>query len=207
MRKALFAVLLLLPLLPASAAAQFPRFEITPTVGYRFNGDFDLSGDDLFDQNAEIEESSVFGATVDIPLNENWQLELLANRQESTFILDEGLFEPETELGDVDLSYFHVGLLYQWGLGQVNPYFAFSGGLARIEPDFSALEAENRFSASLAGGVKFFFSPNVGLRLEGRGYWTNLDTEFNDDDDRFDRYDDSDALYQGEVSAGLILAW
>ncbi len=201
MRKALFVVLLLLP---AAAAAQYPRFEITPTVGYRFNGDFDVTGDDLFDQNAEIEESSVFGVTVDIPLNENWQLELLANRQQSTFILDEGLFEPEVELGDVELSYFHVGLLYQWGLGQVNPYVTFSGGLARIDPDFSELEPENRFSASLAGGVKFFFSPNVGLRLEGRGYWTNLDTDF---DERFDEYDESDALYQGEVSAGLILAW
>jgi hypothetical protein len=204
MRKALFAVLLLLP---AAALAQYPRFEITPTAGYRLNGEFELSGDDFLEQNAEVEESAVFGVTVDIPLNENWQLELLANRQQSTFILDEGLFEPETELGDVELSYYHVGLLYQWGLGQVNPFFTFSGGLARIDPEFSALEAENRFSASLAGGVKILFSRNVGLRLEGRGYWTNLETDWDDDDDRFDRYDDSDALYQGEVSAGLILAF
>lgn len=204
MRKALFAVLLLLP---AAALAQYPRFEITPTAGYRLNGEFELSGDDFLQQNAEIEESAVFGVTVDIPLNENWQLELLANRQQSTFILDEGLFEPETELGDVELSYYHVGLLYQWGLGQVNPFFTFSGGLARIDPEFSALEAENRFSASLAGGVKILLSRNVGIRLEGRGYWTNLETDWDDDDDRFDRYDDSDALYQGEVSAGLILAF
>lgn len=204
MRKALFAVLLLLP---AAAVAQYPRFEITPTAGYRFNGEFEVSGDNFLEQNAEVEESAVFGLTVDIPLNENWQIELLANRQQSTFILDEGLFEPETELGDVDLSYYHVGLLYQWGLGQVNPFFTFSAGLARIDPKFSALEAENRFSASLAGGVKILFSRNVGLRLEGRGYWTNLETDWNDDDDRFDRYDDNDALYQGEVSAGLILAF
>lgn len=202
MRKALFATILLL--LPGAALAQVPRFEITPTLGYRFNGDFDVSGDDIFDRNAEIEESEYLGLVVDIPFNENWQLELLANRQSSSFIIDEGLFTPVEELGDVDLSYYHIGLLYQWGLGQVNPFFTFSGGIARIDPDFPELDTENRFSASIAGGVKILFSRNVGLRLEGRGYWTNLETDF---DDRYERYDDSDALYQGEASVGLILAF
>ncbi|HEX2644677.1 MAG TPA: outer membrane beta-barrel protein [Thermoanaerobaculia bacterium] len=212
MRKALFAVFAVLSLsllLPAGAGAQVARFEITPTVGYRFNGDLDVTdnGETLFDRNAEIEESAVYGVTVDVPLNQSWQLELLANRQDSSFIVDPGLFTPTQELGDVRLSYYHVGLLYQWGLGQVNPFFTFSGGLARIEPEFSQLEAENRFSASIAGGVKIFLSRNVGLRLEGRGYYTNLDTTLDDDDDRFRDRSDSDALYQGEASAGLIISF
>jgi hypothetical protein len=212
MRKALFAVLSLSSLsllLPAAAPAQVARFEITPTVGYRFNGDLDVSRntDTIFDSNAEIKESSVYGVTVDIPFNQNWQLELLANRQDSSFILDPGLFTPTQELGDVRLSYYHVGLLYQWGLGQVNPFFTFSGGLARIEPEFQQLDAENRFSASLAGGVKIFLSRNIGLRLEGRGYWTNLDTTLDDNDDGFRDRNQTDALYQGEASAGLIISF
>jgi hypothetical protein len=212
MRKALFAVLSLSSLsllLPAAAPAQIARFEITPTVGYRFNGDLNVSRntDTIFDSNAEIKESAVYGVTVDVPFNQNWQLELLANRQDSSFILDPGLFTPTQELGDVRLSYYHVGLLYQWGLGQVNPFFTFSGGLARIEPEFQQLDAENRFSASLAGGVKIFLSRNVGLRLEGRGYWTNLDTTLDDNDNRFGDRNQTDALYQGEASAGLIISF
>jgi opacity protein-like surface antigen len=199
----LFALALLLP---AAAFAQPGRFELTPVAGYRLNGDFDARSSDAFDRdlNVEVEESPVFGVIFDIPLAPYWQLELLANRQESSFIVDPGLLEPETELGDVTLTYLHAGIVLQWGLGQVNPFLTASAGLARIDPKFRNLDADNRFSASFGGGVKIFFADNVGLRLEARGYWTDLDTGF---DDRFDRYDSGDGLYQGEGSVGLIIAF
>lgn len=207
------ALLLLLAfLIPATAVAQpvryvdTGRFEITPFAGYRLSGDFDASSSNSFDPdlNIEVEEGAAFGLLFDIPLNENWAIELLANRQESSFIIDEGLLEPETELGDVTLTYLHAGLLVQWNTGTVTPFFTGSVGLARIDPEFDELDADNRFSASLGGGLKVFFSDNVGLRLEARGYWTDLDTGF---EDRFDRYDEGDGLFQGEGSVGLIFAF
>ena len=210
MRRAAF---LFLFLLPAAAFAQrgyieAGRFELTPYAGYRLQGDFDASSsNDAFgDLNVEVEEGGLYGVLLDIPLNRNWSIELLANRQESTFIIDEGLFDRETELGDVTLTYAHVGLLYQWGYGQVNPFITGSLGLARIEPEFDELDADDRFSTSFGGGVKIFLADNVGLRLEARGYWTDLDTDF-EDDDRFDRYDENDGLFQGEGSIGLIIAF
>lgn len=206
------AFLLFLFLLPAAAFAQPGyldpgRFEITPFAGYRLEGDFDASSrDSIFsrDLNVEVEEGAVFGLILDIPLNASWQIELLANRQESSFIIDEGLFDPETELGDVTLTYLHAGLLFQWGHGQVNPFITGSIGLARIDPELDELDADDRFSASFGGGVKIFLADNVGLRLEARGYWTDLGTGF---DDRFDRYDEGDGLFQGEGSLGLVFAF
>lgn len=203
MRRALFALLFLLP---AATFAQPGRFELTPFAGYRLDGDFDAESSDAFDPdlNVEIEESAVFGILLDIPLTPYWQLELLANRQESSFIVDSGLFEPEEELGDVTVTYLHAGILLQWGLGQVNPFLTASAGLARIDPEFEELDADNRFSASFGGGVKVFFADNIGLRLEARGFWTDLDTGF---EDRYDRYDSGDGLAQGEASVGLIVAF
>lgn len=206
------AFCLFLFLLPAAAFAQPGyldpgRFELTPFAGYRLEGDFDASNSDSIfndDLNVEVEEGAVFGLILDIPLNPNWQIELLANRQESSFIIDEGLFDPETELGDVTLTYLHAGLLFQWGHGQVNPFITGSVGLARIDPEFDELDADDRFSASFGGGVKIFFADNVGFRLEARGYWTDLDTGF---DDRLDRYDEGDGLFQGEGSLGLVIAF
>lgn len=209
MRRALSALmflLVLLPLIPDTAAAQVHRFEITPFAGYRLSGEVDDSTDlgFDFDDNVEIDESAVFGFIFDIPLTPNWQLELLANRQRTSFSVDEGLFSPTEELGDLDLGFYHAGLLFQGGQGQVNPFIVGSIGLARLEPDFPELDAENYFSASLGGGVKIFLSENVGLRLEGRGYWTDVDTNF---DERYDRYDASGAIYQVEGTAGLIIAF
>jgi hypothetical protein len=204
MRRVLFA--LAFGLIPAVALAQPVRFEITPFGGYRLKGDFDARSNNAFDPrlNVKIDDSAVFGATLDIPLNRNWQLEILANRQRSSFIVDQGLFEPTTTLGDVDLTMVHAGFLLQWGEGQVNPFITASAGVTHIAPKFHELSSDNRFSASLGGGAKIFFNPNIGLRLEARGFWTDLDTGFRD---RYDRYDNRQGLYQGEGSVGLIIAF
>jgi len=204
MRRTLFALALLL--LPAFAAAAQPvRFEVTPFGGYRLKGDFDARSSNAFDPNlnVKIDASPVYGVLLDIPLGAsgNWQLELLANRQRSSFVVDRGLLEPTTDLGDVDLTMGQVGLLLQWGQGQVNPFLTLSGGLTRIEPKFRELASDTRASGSFGGGVKIFLAPNIGLRLEAREYWTDLDTGFRD------RYGSGGGLYQGEGSVGLIIAF
>jgi hypothetical protein len=199
------ALLILLPVLPQAASAQ-TGFELTPTVGYRFKGDFNANSNFPTNKNlaVQIDESAIYGLTFDIPLGPSWRLELLANRQNSSFTVDEGLFDPKVNLGDLTVDYYQIGFLYQWGLGQVNPYIAGAAGIARLAPDFPEVQAEDRFSGSLAGGAKIYFAPNVGLRLEGRGYWTDLKTGF---EGRYSRFDSNEGLYQFEGSAGLIIAF
>ncbi len=206
MHRALTSLLFLLPLLPAVATAQPRRFELTPFAGYRLSGEVDNSARLGFGRGSdvEIDEGSLFGATLDIPLTSGFQLELLASRQSTSFTVDDGLLSPSRNLGDVDLSLFHAGFLYQWGSGQVVPFAVASLGLARLDPDFVELDAENYLSGSFGGGVKLFFSDNVGVRLEGRGTWIDLETDF---DNRYDRYDSDSVTWLPEGSAGIIFAW
>ena len=196
-------------LLPVAAAAQAGRVEITPLAGYRLEGDFDDPDGELIDlgEDARVDEGSVFGVVVDVPLSYNWKLQLLANRQETSFIADDGLLTPDRELGDLTLTMVHAGFAFEWGAGHVRPYISVTGGITRLDPQFSGLDAENRLSGSLGGGVKIFFSEHLGLRLDGRGYWTNLDDDAFDDRDRRRRYDTDDGLYQAEASAGLVIAF
>ncbi|HEY7214462.1 MAG TPA: outer membrane beta-barrel protein [Thermoanaerobaculia bacterium] len=204
MRRAFFVFVLLFP---AAAFAQPGRFELTPTAGYRLEGDFNARSSDAFDPdlNVKVDASATFGVLFDIPLAPSWQLEILANRQRSEFIVDRGLLTPTTTLGDVDLTVLQAGFLFQWGDGQVDPFITAAAGLTRIDPKFNELASDDRFSASVGGGVKIYFGENIGLRLEGRGYWTDLDTGF--DDNRHRRYDSRDGLFQGEGSVGLIIAF
>jgi hypothetical protein len=201
MRKILSFLTLLL--VPALAAAQSHRIEITPFGGYRLAGDFDSPSSDhnLGRLNAQVQESGIYGVTLGIPLNDHWRFELTANRQSTSFVVDEGFLTPETKLGDVDLTMVHAGFALEWGDGQVRPFVVASGGITRIEPKFDELSAEDRVSGSLGGGVKVLFNQNVGLRFEGRGYWTDLNTRYNN---RYSRYDSNNGLYQVEGSVGLI---
>jgi opacity protein-like surface antigen len=206
MRRALFALMALLPLLPAAAAAQVRRFEITPFAGYRLSGEVDNSTGIGFDirSDVEIDEGAHYGVMFDIPLSRNWQLELLASRQNTAFIVDEGLLSPSENLGDVDLGLYQAGFLLQWGEGQVSPFVVASLGMARLEPDFPELDAENYLAGSFGGGVKIFLAENVGLRLEGRGTWLDLQTDF---DNRYDRYDSDSLTWLPEGAAGIIFSW
>lgn len=190
------------------------RFELTPTVGYRWGGELDGGEDAFFDTDLEVDEGAAYGITLDFPLSSNLQLELLASRQSSELQFDEDLFGSETGVADIDVSYYHVGLLWQGRHPRITPFFVASLGVANLDPDVPGASSEDRFSASLGGGVKVFFSENVGLRFEGRGFWSDYDSDDDRDHDDFchyhDDYDDScydDSFSQGQVSVGLIFAW
>src|SRR5436305_8261954 len=205
MRRLLFAFLLLVP---GAAFAQGAGFEITPTASYRFSGGVTAYDDNGFRRNGndlKVDHGGAYGVSLDVPIGYRWQFELLANRQSTSFRVDNGLFTRSGNLGNVDISYYQAGLFYNWGRGQVNPFFGVSLGIAHLEPKFTDLESQDRFAGTIAGGVKVFFNRNVGLRLEARGYWANIDTGLNTGGRRGNN--SNEALYQGEWSAGLILAW
>lgn len=186
------------------------RFELTPQVQYRFGGTLAADANSLFDEDLEIDESGALGITFDIPLSRALQLELLASRQRTDLRFDEGLFGDNLRVADIEVTYLHAGLLVQGGSHNVSPFFVFSGGVTRLDPDLPGTDSETRFSLSLGGGVKVFFNPHLGLRFEGRGFWTALDEDGRDDDCRFRcHWDDTRKkdLEQGMASLGLILSW
>jgi hypothetical protein len=203
-RTRLVALLVVFAGAAAPALAQpAPRFELTPVAGYRLSGEIDS---DEFDRSdVEVDESSVVGAELDVTISPGFQLELLLRHQESAFVVDRGVLDPGEELGDVAITHAHAGLLFEWGPGQVTGFVVVSGGLASIDPEASDLDAETRLSGSLGGGLKVFFNRNVGLRFEGRAFWTDFESEFDDDRRRRRTYDD--VLVQGEGTVGLIVAF
>ena len=214
MRKPLLAAALALAVVPAVRADHTAaRFELTPTFSYRFGGSLDATENELFDTDLEVEDSEAYGVTFDIPISEVFQIELLASRQSGELQFDDGLFEGSPTFADIDVTYYHVGVLWQWGNRRVSPFFTMSLGVATLDPDFPGASEENRFSGSLGGGVKIFFSENVGLRFEGRGFWSDLGSYDDDNDFHCHDYDDyNDSCYgneftQGQASVGLILAW
>jgi hypothetical protein len=213
MPRTLSAILLLLSFLaaPAAAVAETSGFELVPHAGWRTRGEIEL--DEQFDPGLEVDEGEMYGLAFDIPITRSFKIELLVNRQESALIVDEGLFGVEDEIGDLDISYAHVGVLYQWQLGHVQPFVVASAGITRLDPQFDGLSAEDRPSISIGGGVKVFFTDTFGMRFEGRGYGTALDETFEDDDfcDDFDFDDDEcdteDTLAQLEATVGLVFTW
>lgn len=210
LRAALCATFLVLAALPAAAqpgaGAGHSKVDLTLFAGYRLDGD--VQGDFIdYGRDLQVDEGEVFGLTLDFALNRNMQIQLLANRQDTELLFDDGLFTGRTTVAGLTLTTVHVGFVYQWTPGQVHPYVVASGGVTNIEPDLPGTSSDSRLSASLGGGVKLKLSDVIGLRLEGRVFVTDVDPSFGDDDRRRRRNDDEDLLVQPEGSVGIVFSF
>ena len=219
--KNIAAVILLL--VPAAVFAQDANssnrtynrghFELTPTFSYNFGGTIRAEDSNFSNFDLDAADSESYGVSFGIPLSPWAQIELLASRQQTQLEYDRGLFGGNRGVADFDVTYYHVGGLFQWGNGQIHPFFVASLGVTNLNPNVPGAADENKFSGSLGGGVKIFFTDNIGLRLEGRGFWTVLDGNNNDyhwDHDCHNcgyDYGYSNTFDQGQASAGLIFAW
>ncbi len=223
MRK--FAFVLFLLLIPTTVFAQRDRgrdrdddwrnrrytpardaFELTPSIGYRWGGTIFADQAFIFGDDVTVEPSPSLGINFAIPLGDSgMKLELMANRQSSELETDEGLFDPQEEVADIDVTYLHAGLQFPFARSRnAIPYFVVSAGLATLDPQVSGLSSENRFSASAGIGVKAPLSRALSLKFEGRGYYTAIEEE---DDCRIcDSFYNQD-FYQGEVSLGLVFSF
>lgn len=202
------AVVLLGGALGASAQ---PVLEITPTVGFRWGGEIRAEETTTLDRDADLEEGHSLGLVIDIPVTEHLQIELLADHQRTG--LDSGtLFGPSDRQFDLDIDYYHVGALYQWTTARVKPFVVGSMGIANLDPRDGFNSSTRRFSGSLGGGVKIPLSANIGVRFEGRAFWTDTgDTRFDDDEDDHHNgcHDDdcSSGLFQAQARLGVTVSF
>ena len=181
-------------------------FELTPFVGYRWGGTVFQSDVFGFRDELQVAASPSFGGDLAIPLGRTgMKLTLMANHQASELEAGRGLFEPDEELADFDVTYFHGGIQLPFGSSRnATPYGIVSAGIARLDPNVSGFSAETRFSASGGIGIKLPVSRNAAIRLEGRGYFTSLEEA--SDCSFCDVFVDEN-FYQGEVNIGFTFGF
>jgi hypothetical protein len=211
MRRSLPKLLLALAAIALAAPAQAqrlrPNVEISPFAGYRWGGELEASDNALFDRDVDVDESAVAGLRVEIAITDNFGVEVQASRQPTEFTTGgDDLFGDDRGLVDVNIDTLQVGLVFQGGSGQVRPYGVIALGGTRLDPDVAGVSSEERLSGSAGGGVKVFVNRTLGFRFEARGYWTDTEDDEDDFEDRWDWQADGD-LYQGEATAGVILAF
>jgi len=216
----IFAVLASAVASSATAQVRDRTFEISPYVGYLFGGEFESGSTALFAFDVDADDAPSYGVRFAYNVNSTLGLELQASHVATDFVTgeDNDLFGDEFDesFGDLDIDYLLGSMVFNFGRGRAVPYISLGGGVARLDPDIPGTDEETRFTATLGAGVKAFFTPNFGLRFDGRGYATSLGNNedndndfFCDDDDFFDDCDSdrSDWLTNGEVSVGLVFSF
>ena len=177
--------------------------ELTPFIGYRSGGTIYASNNDIFRRDLDLASSINYGASVGIPLGSPLKLELMVDHQSTHLTTgDNYLFSPGTNFGDFDITYYHAGLQIPFARSRnAEPFVVVSAGIANLDPRVAGATSDNRFSASAGVGVRLPINRNVGLRIEGRGFYTSVTSQ----EDRCTVCEAvrSRELYQGEVNVGM----
>lgn len=144
------------------------RFEVTPTVGYRFGGTTSTSYSQ-FVESAEVAKALSWGLTLEYGLRRTLNLELIWSHQDSELGLNFRQAPPagtSTRLTHLNVDTFQIGALWMPGLGgdTIRPYFDLLLGVSLLNPapQFSSLV---RFSGSVGAGAKVRLSDALGFRL------------------------------------------
>jgi hypothetical protein len=185
----------------AGADGRAQSVQITPFAGYAFGGSV---RDAVLDGERSFEPALAYGGAVSFPVSESWRFELFYSRQPTRV---EGGVRPSF---DVTIERYLAGFQEEKGEGERVRWFGSVWlGATRFAPGLGGFDSETRFGGGVGLGVKTFFAKNVGLRLEARALYTLVSGEGGvlcvSGDCLF--VFSGNGLWQGDVSAGLILAF
>jgi hypothetical protein len=165
-------LVLALSMLALSHAAPVRAVEVAPFIGHVYGGSFE---DSNTLSTFEVQDASSYGLMLDFDTEPDKQIEVFLSRQ-ATSLTTTGTFTGNP-LFDLTIDYYHIGGLYMLpDFERVRPFVSGTFGLTRMAPDRADLTTENRFSLSLGGGAKIFFTKSVGLRFDVRGIYTALNS-------------------------------
>jgi opacity protein-like surface antigen len=191
---------LVVALLLGAAPARAQSVQITPFVGYAFGGSV---RDTVLEESRSFDAALDYGGTLSFPISESWRFELLYSRQETKLA---GGLGPSF---DVTIERYLGGFQEEKGDERVRWFGTVWFGATRFIPGLDGFDSETKFGAGVGLGVKTFPVKNVGLRLEARGFYTLVKGEggaFCANGTCLFAFSGT-GLWQGDVSAGLILAF
>jgi hypothetical protein len=183
------------------ARAEAGEVQLAPFAGFQFGG---YLHSNVYPSAFSLKESPAFGATLDIPLDDTWRLEAFFSRQ-STELRSRSVAAPDFPQA---IERYMVGVVEEFDSETRWRFFGVALlGATRFVPGLNGVDSELRFAGALSLGTKFLASQRIGLRLEGRLFYTVVeagDVVFCDGSGtclfRF-----GSGIWQGDLTAGVIL--
>jgi hypothetical protein len=164
------ALLLLMALAPPARAqyVEIESVEVTPFVGIRFGGTFDVRGDQPPQTQASWKDASSYGLAAGVRFDELSLIEFRWTRSTSTLRFNAPLGFVGASLGDVTLDQFHGDFTREWFIPEVKGLRSFLTGSVGATHMAAAHDGFTRFSFGLGAGLKQFLGSHFAIRAEAK---------------------------------------
>ena len=217
----LLACALLVGAVPALAQDRAGTFEISPFAGGYFGGR--LYGNTVVTTTPgttttvgflEPDDDLTYGARLAYNVTRHFAFEFdwTSARTDLRTPNQFGVSPRNLRVGRLRQNVYEANMLFNFGRRRAVGYFGLGAGAATLDRTDAAVDpmSRTRLTANVSAGAKFFFTPRVGLRLDGR--YRVLDQQSDsgsrscDHDggcsDRWNRWS-----YNGELTGGLVFAF
>ena len=140
------------------------RLELTPQYGYQVGAKWNYYGGYV-----KLKSSDQFGLTASLNLNSEVQAEFIWVQQNTSVSIRDVVYFPiEEAVSDMRVNHFQFGVTYKFGYDELVPFAGMSAGWASFNPDEPEYSTNTRFSLGATGGLKYFFSDHVGIRMQAQ---------------------------------------
>ncbi len=156
---------------PARAqSVEIQGLEVTPFIGGRFGGTFDVQPDGAVETRASLGDSVSYGVSAGVRFDDFSLIEFRWTRASSVLRLERGVnVNPlATPIADVTLNQFHGDFTREFAIDEVTairPFVMASVGATHLGTSSNGF---TRFSFGLGTGLKMAINSKLGIRLEAR---------------------------------------
>jgi hypothetical protein len=150
------------------AAAQQQRtgtFEASLFGGWNDGGTLSAGSTGIFVRDVSVVGNGTYGVRAGTFFTRGFGLELSYERTSSIVRNRFG-----TKIGDIDAGQWDIGALFNLTRGRVVPYLVLGLGVSTLSVDAFGRTGvrSTQFAASTGLGLKWFLSPKLAMRMDGR---------------------------------------
>jgi hypothetical protein len=166
-------VCLMVAILAASAPAraqyiQIQSFEVSPFIGARLGGTFDIQPDGPAQVKATLNDATSYGVSAGVRFDDYSLIEVRWTRARSTLRFGAPFVFLGESVGEVTLNQFHADFTREFVIREVKGLRAFmTGSLGATHLD-AAHDGFTRFSFGFGSGLKQFFGSRFAIRAEAQ---------------------------------------
>lgn len=156
--------LVLIALLVSFASNLYSQVEITPTFGYTISGKVKAVDGDI-----NVEGAASYGGIIGVEIIEHSFIEFTYRRSTPTVVYQPYNSNEDGRQGTSGIEQYNLGFAQEFEISndQVLPFANFTMGSTRYTLQDGATNYDSwLFSMSFGGGIKYFFTDNIGLRLQ-----------------------------------------
>jgi len=152
---------------PARAQyVQIQSVEVTPFIGVRFGGTFEIQPEDAAQIQASFRDAQSTGLSGGVRFNDLSLVEFRWSQSISSLRFGYPFGSVGQMLGDVTLNQFHADFTQEWDIHEVKGLRSYMTGSVGATHISAARESFTRFSFGLSAGLKQFIGSHLAIRAE-----------------------------------------